>query len=59
MRRVERSANRLTGGLMATGLFLGGVQLRTRGMEKEANRAWLAAVVALLWSFLPRGDDRP
>ncbi len=57
MRRVERSTDRLTGGLLATGLFLGGVQLRTRGLHKEAKRAWLAAAVAVLWSFWPRGNN--
>lgn len=58
MRRVERSNERLTGGVVGVGLFLGGVQLRTRGMEKEANRAWMAAAAAFLWSFWPRNDGR-
>lgn len=57
MRRVERSTDRLTGGLLATGLFLGGVQLRTRGLSREANRAWWAAAAAVLWSFWPRGSN--
>lgn len=56
MRRMERSNDRLAGGLVATGLFLGGVQLRTRGMTKESNRAWWAAAAAIIWSFWPRGD---
>ncbi len=56
MRRVERSTDRLTGGLLAAGFFLGGVQLRTRGLDKEARRAWLAAGAAVLWSFWPRGS---
>ncbi|MEI7769610.1 MAG: AarF/UbiB family protein [Chloroflexales bacterium] len=56
MRRVERSTDRLTGGVFATGLFLGGVQLRTRGLEKEASRAWWGAVAAVLWAFWPRGE---
>jgi hypothetical protein len=55
MRRVERSTDRLTGGLLATGLFLGGVQLRTRGLRKEARNAWAGAALAVLWSFWPRG----
>jgi predicted unusual protein kinase regulating ubiquinone biosynthesis (AarF/ABC1/UbiB family) len=58
MRRVERSTDRLTGGLLATGLFLGGVQLRTRGMNEEARKAWWAAAAAVLWSFWPRGGER-
>jgi predicted unusual protein kinase regulating ubiquinone biosynthesis (AarF/ABC1/UbiB family) len=58
MRRVERANDRLTGGLMATGLFLGGVHLRTQGLHKESRRAWIGAALALLWSFRPRGDDR-
>jgi predicted unusual protein kinase regulating ubiquinone biosynthesis (AarF/ABC1/UbiB family) len=56
MRRVERSTDRLAGGMMATGLFLGGVQLRTRGFSKEADRAWVAAVAAVLWAIWPRGE---
>lgn len=57
VRRVERSTDRLAGGIVATGLFLGGVQLRTRGLEKEAQRAWLAAAAALLWTLRPRNDN--
>jgi predicted unusual protein kinase regulating ubiquinone biosynthesis (AarF/ABC1/UbiB family) len=56
MRRVERSTDRLTGGMVATGLFLGGVQLRTRGLEREASRAWWAAAAATLWAIWPRPD---
>lgn len=58
MRRVERSTDRLTGGLLATGLFLGGVQLHGRGLKQEAYRAWWGAAFAVLWSFWPRGDER-
>ncbi|NTU86253.1 MAG: AarF/ABC1/UbiB kinase family protein, partial [Chloroflexales bacterium] len=56
MRRVERSNERLTGGMLATGLFLGGVQLRTRGLTKESDRAWWAAVAAAIWALWPRGE---
>ena len=56
MRRVERSTDRLAGGMVATGLFLGGVQLRTRGLAKEADRAWWAAVAAIVWALWPRGE---
>jgi|APCry1669189070_1035195.scaffolds.fasta_scaffold00091_9 predicted unusual protein kinase regulating ubiquinone biosynthesis (AarF/ABC1/UbiB family) len=56
MRRVERSTDRLAGGMFAASLFLGGVQLRTRGLEKEASRAWWGAVAAVLWAFWPRGE---
>lgn len=56
MRRVERSTDRLAGGMMATGLFLGGVQLRTRGLEREASRAWWAAAAAAVWAIWPRGE---
>ncbi len=55
LRRVEQSTDRLTGGVIATGLFLGGVQLRIRGMEKEASGAWMAAAAAILWTVRPRG----
>lgn len=56
MRRVERSNDRLTGGMLATGLFIGGVELRTRGYQAEANRAWWGALLAVLWAFWPRGE---
>lgn len=56
MRRVERSNERLAGGVVAASFFLGGVQLRNRGMTKEAERAWWAAAVATIWSLWPRGD---
>jgi hypothetical protein len=56
MRRVERSTDRLTGGVLATGLFMGGVELHTRGMKQEARRAWLLSALAVLWSFWPRGS---
>ncbi|NTW02215.1 MAG: AarF/ABC1/UbiB kinase family protein, partial [Oscillochloris sp.] len=56
MRRVERSNDRLAGGVFAASLFLGGVQLRTRGLEKEASRAWWGAAAAALLAFWPRGD---
>ena len=55
MRRVERSNERMTGGILATGLFLGGVQLRLRGRTQEADRAWWAAAAAALWALWPRG----
>ncbi|PDW04158.1 ABC1 kinase family protein [Candidatus Viridilinea mediisalina] len=56
MRRVERSTDRLAGGVVATGFFLGGVQLRTRGLERESQRAWWAAAAALIWMLWPRGE---
>lgn len=56
IRRVERSTDRLAGGVMATGLFLGGVQLRTRGFAQEASRAWWAAAAAVIWAVWPRGE---
>ncbi len=56
MKRVERATDRLMGGMLATGLFLGGVQLRTRGLEREAKRAWWAAAAAILWALWPRND---
>lgn len=56
LRRVERSTDRLAGGMFATGFFLGGVQLRTRGMTREANQAWWAAAAAVIWTLWPRND---
>ncbi|RRR73631.1 MAG: AarF/ABC1/UbiB kinase family protein [Candidatus Viridilinea halotolerans] len=56
MRRVERSTDRLAGGMLASGFFLGGVQLRTRGLERESRRAWWASAAALVWMLWPRGE---
>lgn len=56
MRRVESATDRLTGSMLATGFFLGGVQMRSRGMDKEADRAWMAAAAAVLWAFWPRSN---
>ena len=56
MRRVERSNERLTGGMLATGLFLGGVELHTHGLTREASRAWWAAAAAALWAVWPRHE---
>ncbi len=56
VRRVEHSTDRLAGGIVASGLFLGGVQLRLKGHDKDASRAWVAAALALLWSLRHRRD---
>ncbi len=56
MRRVERATDRLMGGMLATGLFLGGVQLRARGLDREAERAWWAAAAAIVWALWPRNE---
>ncbi|NNJ13490.1 AarF/ABC1/UbiB kinase family protein [Chloroflexales bacterium ZM16-3] len=56
MRRVERANDRLAGSVFAASLFIGGVQLRTRGLEKESSRAWWGAVAAAIWAFWPRGE---
>jgi predicted unusual protein kinase regulating ubiquinone biosynthesis (AarF/ABC1/UbiB family) len=56
LRRVERSNDRLAAGVLATGLFLGGVQLRMRGMDKESRQAWAVAAAAIIWSNWPRGN---
>jgi hypothetical protein len=42
--------------MVAASLFLGGVQLRTRGLQKEAGRAWFGAAAAVLWAIWPRGE---
>lgn len=57
IRRVEQSTDRLAGGIIAVGLFLGGVQLRVRGFEKEAQRAWWGTVATLLWVLRPRSQS--
>lgn len=56
MRRVERATTRLAGGIVATGLFVGGVLLRINGFGAEATWAWAAAGLAVLWMLWPRGD---
>jgi predicted unusual protein kinase regulating ubiquinone biosynthesis (AarF/ABC1/UbiB family) len=56
IRRVERATTRLAGGIVATGLFLGGVLLRINGFGSEAMWAWAAAGLATLWMLWPRGD---
>jgi predicted unusual protein kinase regulating ubiquinone biosynthesis (AarF/ABC1/UbiB family) len=55
MRRVERATTRLAGAIMAAGLFVGGVLLRINGIIPEAQWAWGAAVVVLVWALWPRG----
>lgn len=54
LQRVEQSTERLSVGVVATGLFLGGVQLRLRGMDKDAQRAWALAALVFLWANRPR-----
>jgi predicted unusual protein kinase regulating ubiquinone biosynthesis (AarF/ABC1/UbiB family) len=56
MRRVERATSRLAGGIMATGLFIGGVLLRINGFETETRWAWAAAALAVLWTIWPRRE---
>jgi len=56
MRRVERATTRLAGGIIATGLFIGGVLLRINGFSAETKWAWAAAGLIVLWAFWPRGD---
>jgi predicted unusual protein kinase regulating ubiquinone biosynthesis (AarF/ABC1/UbiB family) len=53
MRRVERATNRLAGGVMATGLIIGGVLLRINGLAPEATWAWAAAAALALWTLWP------
>lgn len=56
MRRVEHATGRLAGGIIATGLFLGGVLLRINAFPTEAGWAWAAAGLAILWTLWPRGQ---
>jgi predicted unusual protein kinase regulating ubiquinone biosynthesis (AarF/ABC1/UbiB family) len=56
MRRVERATTRLAGGIIATGLFVGGVLLRINGFGGEATWAWGAAALVMLWTLWPRSD---
>jgi predicted unusual protein kinase regulating ubiquinone biosynthesis (AarF/ABC1/UbiB family) len=54
MQRVERATSRLAGTNAATGLFIGGVFLRINGLLPEAQWAWVAALIAIVWAFWPR-----
>jgi predicted unusual protein kinase regulating ubiquinone biosynthesis (AarF/ABC1/UbiB family) len=56
MRRVERATARLTSGIIATGLFLGGVLLRINGFGAEAAWAWAGAALLIVWMLWPRFD---
>jgi predicted unusual protein kinase regulating ubiquinone biosynthesis (AarF/ABC1/UbiB family) len=56
MRRVERATSRLAGGIIATGLFVGGVLLRINGFASETRWVWAAAALLVLWTIWPRGD---
>jgi predicted unusual protein kinase regulating ubiquinone biosynthesis (AarF/ABC1/UbiB family) len=56
MRRVERATTRLAGGILATGLFIGGVVLRVNGFATETTWAWALAALVALWAIWPRGD---
>jgi predicted unusual protein kinase regulating ubiquinone biosynthesis (AarF/ABC1/UbiB family) len=52
--RLERSMSRLAGGIVATGLFLGGVALETNGTS--ATWIWLLSGMIGLWTLWPRPD---
>ncbi|HEX5689527.1 MAG TPA: AarF/UbiB family protein, partial [Roseiflexaceae bacterium] len=56
MRRVERATTRLAGGIVATGLFIGGVLLRINGFGDDATWAWGGAALVMLWTLWPRFD---
>jgi predicted unusual protein kinase regulating ubiquinone biosynthesis (AarF/ABC1/UbiB family) len=56
MRRTEHATLRLTGSILATGLFIGGVLLRINGFAAETRWVWAAAVLAALWTIWPRRD---
>ena len=56
MRRVERATSRLAGGIVATGLFVGGVLLRINDFASDARWAWAAAALVGLWAIWPRGE---
>jgi predicted unusual protein kinase regulating ubiquinone biosynthesis (AarF/ABC1/UbiB family) len=56
LRRVERAVVRLAGGIIATGLFVGGVLLRINGFSAEAQWAWIAAGLVALWVLWPRRE---
>ncbi len=56
MRRVERATSRLSGGIIATGLFIGGVLLRINGFADDARWVWAAAALAVLWTIWPRRE---
>lgn len=54
MRRMERALTRLAGGIIATGLFVGGVVLRINAFGGEARWVWVLAAIIALWALWPR-----
>jgi len=56
MRRVERATSRLAGGIIATGLFIGGVLLRINGYADDTRWVWAAAALVVLWTIWPRRE---
>jgi predicted unusual protein kinase regulating ubiquinone biosynthesis (AarF/ABC1/UbiB family) len=56
MRRIEHATGRIAGGVIATGLFIGGVLLRLNGFATDAFWAWGAAALVTLWVIWPRND---
>jgi hypothetical protein len=46
----------LAGAIIAASLFVGGVLLRINGILPEAQWAWGAAVVVLVWSLWGRAE---
>lgn len=55
LRRIERTGSRLAWTVVATGLFLGGLQLElVRPGSEAALGLWIAAGVAFLWGMVRR-----
>ena len=52
VRRVERAVIRLTAGIAASALFIGGVMLRVSG--EAVTWPWWAAGLLLAWALWPR-----
>lgn len=56
VRRIERATTRLTGGVVAAGLFLSAAELQKNGQDASGRWAWRAAAAAAIWALWPRRE---
>jgi predicted unusual protein kinase regulating ubiquinone biosynthesis (AarF/ABC1/UbiB family) len=57
VQRIERAVDRLTGGLLAGGLWLAGRELHSLGRGRAAQRLSWAALAVIVWTLRPRRDS--
>jgi predicted unusual protein kinase regulating ubiquinone biosynthesis (AarF/ABC1/UbiB family) len=56
VRRIERATTRLTGGVVAAGLFLSAAELEKSGQAGKGRWLWRAAAATTVWALWPRRD---